>query len=497
MSGRLFHLTVVTWVLLAAQAAHADISISSKPTQNMSCNAGVCVPTARNAVLNIDDLTNMLSNGDLTVQTGDGDGTAAAITIADGFSWTSASRLILSAQKNIRVKAPVTVAGTGALKLSYGKGNPESDLRFERKGKVDFWDLDSSLIINDVGYRLVGDVKTLGAAIANNPAGAYALANDYDAAADGSKKTPVRVQFSGSFEGLGHLINNLSLQGSVRLGSHGHYTGLFPYLLAGSLVRDLTLRHVNVIAATGQTHMGAIAGTNEGTIARVIVSGKVSGSGDQSYIGSIVGFNIGMLRDSAATGISVGSGGHNGSTGGLVGLNYHSGSIIRSAAIGTVSSSGGGLAGDNLGAISQSYADVAVTGDAAGGLAERTYGQINNSYSLGAVSGTEVGGFAAANYSYVRSSYSTGAVSGRYHGGFVDWSDKDAVESSDYWDLNTSGISDPSQGCGVHPPNCPGVTGLKDKDLKSRLPDGFDPKIWGQSPHINHGYPYLLANPPQ
>jgi len=64
-----------------------------------------------------------------------------------------------------------------------------------------------------------------------------------------------------------------------------------------------------------------------------------------------------------------------------------------------------------------------------------------------------------------------------------------------YWDLDTSGISNPHQGAGF-PPDDPGITGLTDAQLKSSLPTGFDPKIWGQDPNINNGYPYLLANPP-
>jgi hypothetical protein len=64
-----------------------------------------------------------------------------------------------------------------------------------------------------------------------------------------------------------------------------------------------------------------------------------------------------------------------------------------------------------------------------------------------------------------------------------------------YWDLDTSGISDPSQGVGNYA-NYPGVSGLSDTQLKSALPRGFDRKIWGQAPNINNGYPYLLANPP-
>ena len=65
-----------------------------------------------------------------------------------------------------------------------------------------------------------------------------------------------------------------------------------------------------------------------------------------------------------------------------------------------------------------------------------------------------------------------------------------------YWDLNTSGIGDPTRGAG-NVSNDPGITGLTDAQLKSGLPAGFDSKIWAQNAGINHGYPYLIANPPQ
>jgi len=35
-----------------------------------------------------------------------------------------------------------------------------------------------------------------------------------------------------------------------------------------------------------------------------------------------------------------------------------------------------------------------------------------------------------------------------------------------------------------------------DGPSKSGLPAGFSPTLRGQSPDINDGYPYLLANPP-
>jgi hypothetical protein len=64
-----------------------------------------------------------------------------------------------------------------------------------------------------------------------------------------------------------------------------------------------------------------------------------------------------------------------------------------------------------------------------------------------------------------------------------------------YWNLDTSGVSDPAEGAG-NVPNAPGITGLTDSQLKSALPHKFNPKLWGRSPDINNGYPYLLANPP-
>jgi hypothetical protein len=53
---------------LGTLAAKADVSISNKPTQDMTCDAGVCTATAKKAVLNVGDLQNMLASGDATVK---------------------------------------------------------------------------------------------------------------------------------------------------------------------------------------------------------------------------------------------------------------------------------------------------------------------------------------------------------------------------------------------------------------------------------------------
>jgi hypothetical protein len=62
----------------------------------------------------------------------------------------------------------------------------------------------------------------------------------------------------------------------------------------------------------------------------------------------------------------------------------------------------------------------------------------------------------------------------------------------DYWDTNTTGTA-----WGCRHGTCPNVVGLTTQQFLAGLPVGFDPKIWGQPPKINNGYPYLLANPPQ
>src|SRR5947199_10127895 len=93
-------------VLAGAGAANADVVISSKATANMSCSAGVCSPRAAKAVLNANDLTNMLLGGDVKVTTGSG---ATNIVVKDGFSWTATSRLTPDALESVEFDKPVTV----------------------------------------------------------------------------------------------------------------------------------------------------------------------------------------------------------------------------------------------------------------------------------------------------------------------------------------------------------------------------------------------------
>src|SRR3954452_4563288 len=163
--------------LACSTASQADVSISNKPTQNMSCEAGVCTATAQKAVLDVTDLANMLSSGDVAVKTGT---VAKDIAIDQPLTWTATSRLTLDAQRSVIVKKQVTVAGQGALTVTTNDGGSGGELLFKNKGSVTFWHTSSSLAINGQSYMLVQDIATLAANIAANPSGAFALANSYD-----------------------------------------------------------------------------------------------------------------------------------------------------------------------------------------------------------------------------------------------------------------------------------------------------------------------------
>jgi hypothetical protein len=99
-------LGLVAVLLLSSAVARADVEISNKPTQNMSCNAGVCTATAQKAVLNVGDLATMLAGGDATVKTGS---VAKDIDVGQPLSWTSTARLTLDAQQSVQIEKQVTV----------------------------------------------------------------------------------------------------------------------------------------------------------------------------------------------------------------------------------------------------------------------------------------------------------------------------------------------------------------------------------------------------
>jgi hypothetical protein len=128
-----------------------------------------------------------------------------------------------------------------------------------------------------------------------------------------------------------------------------------------------------------------------------------------------------------------------------------------------------------------------------------------NSYATGSISCTNgscwEGGFAGYNSGTISAAYSIGAISfgtqyqGGSVGGFVGNDMNEGGIVTSYWDTDTSGITNCSQGAG-NVANDPGITCEKTMQLESGLPTGFAPSIWGEAQGVNGGLPYLLADPP-
>jgi filamentous hemagglutinin family protein len=390
-------------------------------------------------------LSTELGGGNVTIlSTSGASGTSGNVNINDVVTW-SANQLTLNAQNNININANLDGSGTASLALQYGQ-------KTRAAGNTSTYSLNDGAQVNlpaglnfstklgsngsKVIYTVITDLGAAGSTTATdlqgmngNLAGNYALGANIDATATsswngGAGFTPIggatgtsaipTNQFTGTFDGLGHTISNLSINLPA-----SYYVGLFGYAGTGSVIRNVGLVGGSV---TGSNYVGGLVGANYGVISNSYATGNVSGN---SYSGGLVGANSGTINNSYATG-SVSGGSYN-YAGGLAGANF--GMISNSYATGSVSGGNyvGGLVGSNSGTsgtISKSYATGSVNGNSyVGGLAGANYGTISNSYSTGSVSGGSynyVGGLAGANYGAISNSYATGSVSGNNNvGGLV------------------------------------------------------------------------------
>jgi len=476
-------------VAAALAPARAEVTISSKPSQNMNCVSGVCTPTAKDAILNANDLTTMLASGNVEVNTGSG---ALAkkiedIVVSDGFSWASSNSLTLDAYRSIVVDKAVSDAGSGAVALTTDDGGSLGTLSFGPKGSLSFLSPSNSLTVNGNVYTLANSVPSLAADIAANPSGFYALSASYDAKQDGAySASPVATTFAGNFNGLGNSVSHLSIRTKARSVN----LGLFADVGSTGRVSSIRVTSATILASV-DSYVGIIAGINSGTVFNSTAAGSIkAGSGKIiSIVGGLVGYNEGVIDEtSASVMVNVGgnssqyltyAGGLNGANIGTISASYATGGAIASNGIGRADS--GGLIGYSNGTVDNCYATGAAnigTSTGAGGLIGFSGYTVTSSYSTGVPTG------------------SGGAVGGSM--GFdVSGSDEEGgVVSNVYWDTTTSGITNLSQGAG-NIANDPGITGETSVQLQAGLPAGFDPTIWAENPAINNGLPYLIANPPQ
>ncbi len=205
-------------VVLAATAAHAALKISSEPTQHVKCSAGTCTANAAKAVLNVQDLAQMLSAGAVTVASGS---VAKDIEIDAKLSWTATNGLTLDAYHSIAFNQPVEIMGAGALTIYTNDNGTDGDYRFFGKGHIKFWDVHSNLTINRHHYSLFNSLKTFQRALRNTDGSGkyFAQVNDWNMSGHVYGKSPVDKVFGGTFEGLGNTISHLTIHNSCQTGA--------------------------------------------------------------------------------------------------------------------------------------------------------------------------------------------------------------------------------------------------------------------------------------
>ncbi len=257
------------------------------------------------------------------------------------------------------------------------------------------------------------------------------------------------------------MATNVLVEGQSAGGLVGYNIGSVDYCQAIGDVR-------------GDWCVGGLIGLNHGSVLHCRADGAVSGR--QERMGGLVGANVGVsvpapganprvspgdsvvrkavIGNCCATGRVTGDEASN-MVGGLAGFNQD-GDITGCYATGSVS--GGDMAGGLVGVngsgcfITNSYARGDVVGHTGvGGLAGGTGpgGAITNSYARGDVVGhTVVGGLVGSNVGSVTTCYATGkAVGDEYVGGLAGWA-WDATIARSFWDIQTSGLSDGTDGMG-------------------------------------------------
>jgi len=499
MSIRMVALAAASLVC-GPSVAQAQLTISNKPTKNVSCSGGTCSATAARANLNVSDLVSMLSSADVSVASGS---QAQNIVLAQPLSWTSAHKLALNSSHNITINAPLIVEGTSSLTLAYGNDGV-SKIAFSGKGRIAFWDLHSAYVIEGIAFTLVDSIAAL--AQKAQIKGDYALANDYDAAKDGVYgSAPIAHDFSSFFFGNGNTISNLT----IRAKKSNATLGLFEFV-DGSI----TNLHLTKVAVKGKSAsiVGGLAGYMYGYVDAVTVSGKIS-AGPDSIVGGLVGAvdngGFAYVLNSSTSGQVSGTGTDSSGAslvGGLAGrLNAVIDFSFSSATVtGGIGWRAGGLVGENpAGSVSMSFATgtvkVADNGFAGGLIGDSGFFGGNNTYATGFVIGgvgSTVGGLIGHNQGPIQNSYSSGPVasgSGNAVGGFIGNDSGPTDLTNTYWDITTSGQS---HGVG-NDTSYPGITGLTTEEFQAGLPSGFDSAVWAEDANINGGLPYLLAVPPK
>lgn len=189
--------------------------------------------------------------------------------------------------------------------------------------------------------------------------------------------------------------------------------------------------------------------------------------------------------------------------------NMNFGTIEKTSLAGKFACNGkcGGFASQNSGSISQSWADLLMSGSIGYGgiLVGQNYsGTVENCYAKGRISAGQGGGIIGLNERWIdggwaRKSYSNALVTSiqyasQDNGGVFGWQYQGGTQADNYWNKEISGKNNM---CGSYQynsaENCNDEAGLTDaqmKDANNFINWDFE-DIWAIDADKNNGYPYL------
>jgi filamentous hemagglutinin family protein len=281
------------------------------------------------------------------------------INIQSAISWNTGATLTLDGYHSINITAPITVQANGQVVLTTNDGGTGGDLSFGLgptgfAGNIQFTGTEGSgqsLTINGNAYTLLYSLSEV-QSINSNLTGTYALADSINASGVGGW-VPLGTNGHGSVtnSGLGFAGTFEGLGNTISNLSvnagSSGNAGAFGAL--SGLIRDLNVGNVKV---RGGLRTGGLVGwnTSSATILYDSVSGTVSGA---SQVGGLVGWNDGSIAGSSVQSGSVTGTGYG--TGGFVGYNTTFAGVQTSAVSHvTVNGAGGvgGFAGLSTGTLS-------------------------------------------------------------------------------------------------------------------------------------------------
>ena len=283
----------------------------------------------------------------------------------------------------------------------------------------------------DLGYFMQDDgsyavytangLKEWAETVQSDPALNIILTADIDLT--GTEWTPI-PKFAGTFDGNGKTITGLTIKSTTT------NVGLFASINEEGTVKNLTLDDVDI---TADSNVGAIAGQNEGDIENCSVTGSVTGTSNNSFVGGIAGYNSsGTITGchSAATvegvafvgGIAGQSDAMSGATS-ITGC-YFTGNVTATKDNTTGYSFAGGVVGVNINKaiLTACYATGNVKGDGdfvGGVVGDNVYSIVRACYhATGSVTGPQesTGGVVGRNW---KDDYGSGTVEACYWDGTV------------------------------------------------------------------------------